>query len=211
MKILALEFSSDERSVAVTSDSGATLAFVSERDFRGVTSMALLDRAIASAATSRSEIAVIAVGLGPGSYTGIRSAIAIAKGWQLGREVKIAGISTMLCLAEEARLQGIRGEVSIIVDAQRTELYLARYEITETAANEMEPLRIAPVSYIREGIVVGPEASKLVTGAKDLVPRAETLARMALASGKFVPGEDLEPIYLRQTTFVKAAATRQIG
>ena len=47
----------------------------------------------------REAIEAIAVGLGPGSYTGIRAAIALAQGWQLAREVKTLGVSSVAAMA----------------------------------------------------------------------------------------------------------------
>ena len=72
--------------------------------------LALVERALAQANCRREEIAVVAVGLGPGSYTGIRSAIALAQGWQLGRGVKTLGISSVECLAlaQVMRKAGLR-------------------------------------------------------------------------------------------------------
>lgn len=211
MKILALEFSAQERSVAVAEKSGDVLALVRERDFRGVTGMTLVDRALQEAGSTPAEISKIAVGLGPGSYTGIRSSIAIAQGWQLGREVQLLGISSALCLAHEAQSLGLRGKFSIIIDAQRREVYWTTFEISDEEVREMDSLQIIPLSQIpKEHPVIGPDSSKLATGARDLSPLASTLALLALTVGKSVPGEELEPIYLRQTTFVKAPSPRHI-
>lgn len=211
MKILALEFSAQERSVAVATESGEMLAVVRERDFRGVTGMTIVDRALQEARSTPPEISKIALGLGPGSYTGIRSSIAIAQGWQLGREVELIGISSALCLAHEAQAQGLRGTFSIIIDAQRREVYWTTFEIGEKEVREIDPLQIVPLSEIpQEHPVIGPDSSRLATGGRDLSPLASTLALLALTAGKSVRGEELEPIYLRQATFAKAPAPRHI-
>ena len=96
MKMLALEFSSAQRSVAVV---------VADADGRPLTTsevvetatghtmkpFAMIEEALRSAGVERERIEVIVVGLGPGSYTGIRAAIALAQGWQLATGVKTAG------------------------------------------------------------------------------------------------------------------------
>ena len=73
---------------------------------------------------------MIAVGLGPGSYTGIRVAISMAQGWQLARGVKLLGVSSAECLAAQAQAEKIFGRVNVVIDAQRNEFYLATYEIS---------------------------------------------------------------------------------
>src|SRR5215203_4547986 len=90
MKILALEFSSQERSVAIfekpPGGSSRLCGSALEKGGRSTNPFALVEQALQNARMEREEIDCIAVGLGPGSYTGIRSAIALAQGWQLARE-----------------------------------------------------------------------------------------------------------------------------
>ena len=87
MKILAIEFSSDHRSVAVL-DGAQLFAEQTVTEGRDTASVALIESALGEAAVGRTEIDCIAVGIGPGSYTGIRAAIALTQGWQLARGVK---------------------------------------------------------------------------------------------------------------------------
>ena len=49
------------------------------------------------------EIDCLAIGIGPGSYTGIRAAISIAQAWQLARSVNLLSISSVDCLAAAAQ------------------------------------------------------------------------------------------------------------
>jgi len=100
MTILALEFSSERRSVALARDGIVLSEAVEQTGGRATNALGLIESALATAGLSRDEIEVIAVGLGPGSYTGIRAAIAVAQGWQLARGVKLLGISS----AEASRL-----------------------------------------------------------------------------------------------------------
>src|ERR1043165_2902603 len=94
MKILAIEFSSSQRSVAVL-DGTEVRGAAMETATRETHAFQFISRALADAGWDRKEIECIAVGLGPGSYTGIRSAIAIAQGWQFasGDKVKVLGIN----------------------------------------------------------------------------------------------------------------------
>ena len=134
MKILALEFSSAQRSVAVIGSdarSGAVSSEVIETGLGATRALGMVEDALREAELEREQIECLAIGLGPGSYTGIRAAIALAQGWQLAGEVKLVGISSADCIAEQARFEGFLGPVTVVIDAQRNEFYLARYELSK--------------------------------------------------------------------------------
>ncbi len=207
MKILALEFSSQRRSVAVaaTTPDFRVLGSATEDNPRGSNGMVLIDRALGDAQMVPAEIDILAIGLGPGSYAGIRSAIAISQGWQLARGTRLLGISSVEVLAEEARQAGRLGEITIVIDAQRNEAYAARYHVTNSEIKPLAPLSIFQLSSLATlQTVLGPNASQLVSSAADLYPTAPTLARLAASRSDFRSGEELEPIYLRETSFAKA-------
>src|SRR5438876_225742 len=106
MKILALEFSSAQRSVALVVD-GQVRGRAQETGTRESRALSLIETALAAAGLERENVDCLAIGLGPGSYTGIRSAIALAQGWQLARGTKILGISSVESLAAQARTDAI--------------------------------------------------------------------------------------------------------
>jgi tRNA threonylcarbamoyladenosine biosynthesis protein TsaB len=202
MTILALEFSSEQRSVALVRG-GVVLAEASELGGRDAKAFGLIEKVLAAAKIARQEIEVIAVGLGPGSYTGIRAAIAVAQGWQLARGVKLLGVSSAECLAAQAQAEKIFGRVNVVVDAQRGEFYLATWEISPAARAEIAPLKIVAAGEIAARknageICAGPAAVPV------LFPGAGMLARLAAGRTDFAAGEDLAPIYLRVAIFVKA-------
>jgi tRNA threonylcarbamoyl adenosine modification protein YeaZ len=174
----------------------------------------MIGSALNQAGLEREQIECLAVGLGPGSYTGIRAAIALAQGWQLARGVKLLGISSVDCLAAQAQADDVFGEVGIVIDAQRQEFYVAEYEITKEGWQERKGLRIVPRSEIQKRadvgqVLVGPEANRWPSG-KVLFPRATTLAQLASGRTDFIAGDKLEPIYLRETQFVKAPPPRKL-
>ena len=76
---------------------------------RSTNALGLVEDALRQAQLDRAQIECLAVGLGPGSYNGIRLAIALAQGWQLARPVKLLGISSAECLAAQAQAEGISG------------------------------------------------------------------------------------------------------
>jgi tRNA threonylcarbamoyladenosine biosynthesis protein TsaB len=210
MTILALEFSSPQRSVAVLrTDGAAMIAEAVETGGHGANAFGMIEQVLAEAKIEREQIDALAVGLGPGSYTGIRAAISIAQGWQLARGVKLLGVSSADCLAAQARAENILGSVNVVIDAQRNEFYLARYEITEDGWREIAPLKILSLAEVQsrtgaDGILIGPEVTRWFPGGRAIFPRASALAQLAARRSDFTPGEKLEPIYLRETNFVKS-------
>jgi tRNA threonylcarbamoyl adenosine modification protein YeaZ len=217
MKILALEFSTAQLSVAVIqSEPGANKAEVSEVIEAGARSpraLVLVEEALHQAQVEREQIECLAVGLGPGSYSGIRSAIAVAQGWQIAREVATVGITSVECVAAQAQAEGIHGRIHVLIDAQRNEFYLATYEIGSEDRQEIQPLQLATFAEAQArpengGMVIGPEANKWFPSARVVFPRAAMLGKLALARKDFVPAEKLDPLYLRETSFVKAPPAR---
>jgi tRNA threonylcarbamoyladenosine biosynthesis protein TsaB len=218
MKILAVDFSSAQRSVAVMQTSGGARPVLLGRavEIGGHRALGLVEESLRQAHCEREEIETIAVGLGPGSYTGVRGAIALAQGWQLGRGVQVLGLSSVECLAAGAEQEKLHGSINIMVDAQRSEHYLARYEITPGAWREVESLRLASQAEIEEMArrgerLLGPGAAESCPGAQNLFPDAAILARLAADRQNYGPAEKLEPIYLRETAFKKATPTRATG
>lgn len=213
MKILAFDFSSPQRSVAVLGQHGdaSALEVIEASPGNSMKPLGMVQAVLKQSGLEREQIECIVIGLGPGSYTGIRAALALAQGWQLGRGVKLLGISSAEAVAAQAQAEGLRGPVNVVIDAQRGEFYLAGYELTEAGVGETAPLRIITreeIAVRSEAIWIGPEVTRWFPAGRLLFPRAATLARLAATRTDFVPGEKLEPIYLRETAFVRAPPPR---
>ena len=203
--MLALEFSSIRRSVAIRRTDGA-LFETSETGGRATNACALINQALQSSKTERGEIRVIVVGAGPGSYTGVRAAIAVAQGWQLARGVKIQSVSSMESIAKHAQRQNILGRLNVVVDAQRGEFYVTTYLVSKETIQEISALKIMTrieleSSGIRDEICLGPETHLIK------YPSAE--ANLLLAQGRedYIHGSGLKPIYLREASFAKVSPT----
>jgi|SRR5665213_2134834 len=207
MMILALEFSSEQRSVAVARDGKVLAEAVEAGGPRGTNALGLIEKVLAQSKVSREEIEVIAVGLGPGSYTGIRAAIAVAQGWQLARGVKLLGSSSAEALAAQAQAEKIFGRVNVVIDAQRGEFYLASWEISGTRREEISPLKIVTAAELEPRKAAGETCAGPEMG-RVLFPSAAAVARLAAGRTDFVPGETLAPVYLRATSFAKAPLRR---
>lgn len=215
MIVLALDFSAPCRSAAVVAH-GHPFPPITESGARVTRPVTLASAALHSASLEREQVDTIALGLGPGSYTGIRAAISFAQGWQLGRPVDLRGLSSVETLAEQARQRGWHGRVHIVIDAQRQELYLATFDITPQEARPEQPLRILPLAHARQcvgphDIVCGPEAPRWFSDGRTLHPEAATLGLLAPQRSQPVPGEHLQPVYLRPLSFAKAPPPRHLA
>jgi tRNA threonylcarbamoyladenosine biosynthesis protein TsaB len=213
MTILALEFSSLQRSTAGARD--GHVAEVIETGAERTNAFGMIEEVLAETKIEREQIDVLAVGLGPGSYTGVRAAISLAQGWQLARRVKLLGVSSAECLAARAWTEKIHGRVSTVIDAQRNEFYLASYEIDPDGWREITPLKILSRAEVQsladaDEVLIGPEVTRWFPGGRIIFPCAAVLAKLATRWNNFVPGEKLEPIYLREVTFVKSPPRQPI-
>jgi tRNA threonylcarbamoyladenosine biosynthesis protein TsaB len=216
MTILALEFSSGQRSVAVVRRRAGDASFVAseavETGAGGTRAFGMIEDALREAGLEREQIDVIAVGLGPGSYTGIRVALSVAQGWQLASRdggMKLLGVSSAECVAAQAQAEKISGRVNVVIDAQRNEFYLAAYEISAAGRKEVEPLRILTRAEVELRIganemLIGPEVTRWFPSGRVIFPRATMLGRLVAGRNDFISGDKLAPIYLRAANFVKA-------
>lgn len=183
---------------------------------RDTRAFGLIGDALAQAGFQRGEVDAVVVGLGPGSYTGIRAAIAVAQGWQLGAGIDLAGVSSIEALAWGAERRGLRGEVQLIVDAQRGEFYAADYSIGEGEVRLAGALRLAGAEAVAAAQgserrpLAGPDSARRFPGATDLIPEAKDLVRGLKTKTPWVSGGTLEPVYLRPVSFVKAPPPRKI-
>jgi len=178
---------------------------------RNTQAFALIADVLKKVHWDRRDIECIAVGLGPGSYTGVRVGISIAQGWQIARDIKLLGLSSADAIAEQARCDGLRGPVTCLIDAQRQEFYSAVYDLDDNAARTVRPLRIETLAQAHERaaqgeVIVSPDEHALIT--RRIFPTAAVIARMASARSNYLSGEKLEPIYLRETAFIKAPPPR---
>jgi len=144
--------------------------------------------------------------LGPGSYTGIRSSLAIAQGWNLARSIPAAGVSSAEAIAFAAVEKELRGEVEVVIDAQRNELYSAIYNLTSETFSLIRPLKILTRPDTKK--LIGPEANRWSEDAIIIETGAVSVGILASRAKKFGPPETLEAIYLREPSFVKAPAVR---
>ena len=192
MRVLAIDTSTSHGSVALLADGRVLLdeSCISDRN-HGSTIVPVLQRARELAG----RFDCIAVGLGPGSYAGVRIAIATAMGLGMATGAKLVGIPSVAAWACD-------GERHLAIgDARRDTFYFTKVErgiCTEGPLLVDAPGLLARLAALPDWPVLSAEPLALVPHAVVSHPRALTLARLA-ADGRGICAEgELEPLYLRE-------------
>ena len=194
MLTLAFDTSTDVATSALVDDEEV----LGERSSRAVRLLEDVDALLRQGGAAPSDVDLLAVGTGPGSFTGIRIGLATARGLALALGVRGVGVSTLDALAA-----GAPGAVPVI-DAKRREVF---------ALVDGEPRVLAPAdldlpagsvcvgdgavryrAVLEErGLVVPPD------GDERHVPRARSHAQLANRglAGEPRPIDEIEPVYLR--------------
>ena len=144
MRILALDTSSFVGTVAVL-DGGDLRAewSASVRASHGETLLPQLARALEHAGLALSDIELFAVGIGPGSFTGVRIGVATAKGLALAEQKPLVGVTSLRVIARGMLAERLR---AVAVDAHKGEVYCALYELSDDGAlhERLAPFHAAP-------------------------------------------------------------------
>jgi len=183
----------------------------------------MIDSLLAEAGISKHQLDTIAVGRGPGAFTGVRLGVSLAQGMAMGLDLPVVAVSSLAALALEAP----NGDAAILaaIDARMDEVYVGSFR--RCCDGLVEPLDTewvgkADAYSITEspawyGVGSGWQAHReelliLMTVAPrdilaDRFPQARNIARLAAplwAMGKTYSAEQLQPVYLRN----KVALTR---
>jgi len=224
LKLLAFDTSTETLSIAVSRGAGAP---VLERTAAGgpqasATLIPSIQELLAQAGLALEQLDAIAFGRGPGSFTGLRTAAAVAQGLGFGSGVPVLPIDTLLAVAEEAHGQAGVTRVVAMLDARMDEVYFARYERTAGGWAERAPPALGrpddvpvPPGWAIAGNVheVFPAARLPAAAARvTALPTAAALLRLAPAALRSAPNASAAqalPLYIRdkvaQTTQERAA------
>ncbi|MDB6163357.1 MAG: tsaB [Xanthomonadaceae bacterium] len=213
MKLLAFETSTEACSVALSIDGAIIERFEIAPRRHAELSLPWAGQLLADAGIARSQLDAIAVGRGPGAFTGVRLAIALAQGIALALDRPVVAVSTLAALA----LRATGDRTIAAIDARMGEIYIGTFqrigdELHAASAEEVLRPELAslPDSGMWSGVGTGFSAGesalvKRLQGQLQSVdvhalPHAADVARLAVvafARGEATTAEKLEPAYLR--------------
>ncbi len=216
--ILHIETSTQVCSVALSEDGQCIF---SKTDFEGpshaVTLGIYVDEALSFADSHAIPLDAVAVSCGPGSYTGLRIGVSMAKGICYGRNLPLIGIPTPEVMCVPLLLDEELSEDALLcpmIDARRMEVYAALYDRALHPVREIEAVIIDESSYedyLNRGPVYffGNGAAKCkekilhpnARFVEDIHPLAKwmfPLAEKAFARGDFKDVAYFEPFYLKE-------------
>ena len=221
MKILAFDTSTETLSAALGVGLGGRVAQVWSHDGPGggqasATLIPMLMQLLDRAGLTLRQLDAIAFGRGPGSFTGLRTACAVAQGLAWGADRPLLPIDTLLAVAEDARHTHGAQRVVAALDARMDEVYTAAWDFSAGAAPraDSEPELVSPEAlqagegWVLAGNVTGPYGERLAQPCLPALPTAEALLRLApalIAAGHTVQADQALPLYLRDKVALTTA------
>lgn len=179
---------------------------------------------LAAEGVAMAQLQAIAFGQGPGAFTGLRTACAVAQGLAFGLNLPVLAIDSLMLVAEDARAQGAGDDIWVAMDARIGEIYAARYRWSGDAWQVLEaPALYAPEALAahwgRPAAVAGTAltAYAAALGTLDKAwpqarSRAAALAVLARAAWQRGEGRDAAealPVYVRDKVALTTAEREQ--
>ena len=210
MRILGLESSSRRGSLALVEDGHLVRSIEHEEpNSHAERLLPLLVRLLDEAGWPKSSLDRLGVGVGPGSFTGLRAGIALAEGLSVGLDRPLIGVGSLWAMAHGAlnERSARSGPCCALLDAQRGELFAAVYsedgrELRAPVALPLQDLSdflrdsavVSVVGEVSAGLPLAPGVSRVAGHTLDL-PHAHWVAVLAaeLDEAHFPP----EPRYVR--------------
>jgi tRNA threonylcarbamoyladenosine biosynthesis protein TsaB len=198
--LLAFDTSSPTVTVAVYDEADVVVELTSAETMRhGEQLTPLIDQALRHVSISPRDLTAIAVGVGPGPFTGLRVGLVSARTMAYVLEIPVYGVCSLDVLAVEAIDSGsVTGPFVVASDARRREVYLATYDEAGLRVSGPEVQRPADVAtdlpVVGEGAALYPDA--FPDGRRPLRPAAGWLARCVAEERAEL--RDPDPLYLRR-------------
>jgi len=203
--ILAIECSTSACSVAVRANGMLAGEIVVEGRGQAEALVPAIGRIMAETGLAWPQIDLIAVGVGPGSFTGLRIGLAAARGLALARGLTIVGIGTAELLAHQVAPERIGSRTLLVaIDSKRDDFFVQPFAPDRTKLAQIRALTAEQALAWQTGpLLVAGDAATAFSGLRDdvevapMLPRAGALA--ALAEIRHREGRELppHPLYVR--------------
>ncbi len=217
--ILHIETSTKVCSVAVSEDGQTVFDKVDyEGPSHAVALGVFVDEALSFIDSHAIPLDAVAVSCGPGSYTGLRIGVSMAKGICYGRNVRLIPVPTLrlMCVPLLLYRDDLPEDALLVpmIDARRMEVYAAVYdralnEVRGTSADIVDKSTYAdylehrPVFFLGDGAAkcqacISHPNARFVENVVPLAKNMFPLAEQAVARGEFADVAYFEPFYLKE-------------
>lgn len=213
---LALDTSGSFCSVAARTPNGVVAHRVSAGDGDHFEQLPSLVRAVCEELSlSVSEVQEIRVGVGPGSFTGLRIGMSFAKGLAVATQASMIGVSSFVGAATSHALTN-RGNAKflVIADARRNEVFMAEFEVNDDVVREVVAPTITPVDEVTRW--VNQVKGKVLTPGRDFaiegvaIEEVPTIALGMLAVRGEIKPFSIEHIALLEPHYLRAVSAKSI-
>lgn len=221
-RILSIESSTSVCSVALHHNGRLeALMELHQENVHAQQLMLLVEQLMERSGVTVDQLDAVAVSSGPGSYTGLRIGVSIAKGLAFAHDIPLIGVDTLKALAKRVQ-PFLIGDAHIVpmLDARRMEVYVAVYDkdlkvirplspqVIEEGNPYLDLCEMGPVYFLGDGVG---KLSHLLEHSRsmilDLLPSAETIGYLAFEKFANKDFEDLayfEPNYLKDFRVISA-------
>lgn len=216
MNLLAIETSSATASVALSVNGEINETLIATPREQAARILPVTGTLLAEAGLTLRGLDAIVFGQGPGSFTGLRVAAAVAQGLAMSTQRPVLAVSSLAAMAQGAWRAWAARHVLTCVDARMSEVYWARFELVDGLAMlrgrerigapaDVEAPTASAWTAVGNGFAAYPEALAALGERADqldvgLEPRAQDLLPQAsanFAAGLFLPLDTVLPTYLR--------------
>ena len=233
MLILAFDTSGLAGSVAVLDGPRLLVERVLDPECRSAQTLApAILETLARSQVQPAQIRLVATTIGPGSFTGLRVGVTAAKTFAYAVGAEVVGVSTLEGIAHQCGPLAPRAEVHAVLDAQRKEVFLGRFQNQSPVAGDELPwltrlsadsivaadawLASLPAGAVVTGMGLSRlldrlPASAIVTPQSQWEPQAATSGRLAWRDYQLGRRDDLwklAPVYLRPSYAEEKAARK---
>ena len=183
MKILAIEQSASRAAAALAQDAHVLAARAWSQDRRRTGDLfRILPALLREAGATLASVDLFAVGIGPGSFSGLRAAVAAASGMALPGRKPVLGIGSAPALALDLAGQTAATAIGVVGDARRGSFWAAAYRAAPEGLQEIAPPALADAAALQQllrgcAVVATPHWDRIGNRLAQLVPDHATLIR----------------------------------
>jgi tRNA threonylcarbamoyladenosine biosynthesis protein TsaB len=207
MKILSFDTTNNLASVAVMNNNELLSYNTTDKSSQQAEKLfSLIDKSLSEADCKLTDIDIVSVTSGPGSFTGVRIGLSSALGMQMGCEAEFIAMSNFQVLAWLASQKNPKDHIAVILDARRDQVYLQIFNENLESLGEAKAVDISSIeshlpkdvslSFVGDGMKLLPQ---LKTKEELIINvSAEILAQATEFFYKKKLYGDLVPLYIRE-------------